>query len=79
MWIAVVPVEYTIYCTPALSQKQNLVPMPPEPKHRTTVLQPGQSELDYMHATHRHTNLKSRGKRGRSTLTQLAPKNHVVS
>ena len=69
MWIAVVPVEYTIYCTPALSQKQNLVPMPPEPKHRTKVMQPDQTELAYTHATHRHTSIKSSEKKGGSTLT----------
>ena len=59
----------SIYGT--LQSKTNYCSTPPYPKHRTTLLQPDQTELAYIHATHRRTSLKSTEERGGSTLTWL--------
>ena len=51
------------YIVTLLCLKTNIVSTPPEPTHRT-VLQPDKTELAFMYATNRHTNLKSREKKG---------------
>ena len=48
----------SIYGT--LHSKTNSRSTPPYPKHRTTLLQPDETDPVYMHATHRHTSPKSR-------------------
>ena len=65
MWIAAVPILYTVHCTPALSQKQNIVSTPSQPKRRTTVLLPDRTELRSVHACFAQTHqFQVKGKQG---------------